>query len=84
MEERVVCAHCGSIYDLMKVTTVARYADCTVFTTPCCGREADDRRWKPRPDFERLQDPVAYFGQDYEVRYTTDPSGRIIEIRGRR
>lgn len=36
---------CGSIYDTAKVTVTARYADCSVWTAPCCGRVEDDRPW---------------------------------------
>jgi hypothetical protein len=39
----VECHHCYSVYDLAGVETVARYADCTVYKTPCCNRTADDR-----------------------------------------
>jgi hypothetical protein len=50
----VRCAHCYGTYDLLDVEVVARYADCSVFTTPCCGRQADDRKWKSLPDFTEL------------------------------
>ncbi len=50
----VVCSHCGAIYDLCAAEPTARYADCTCFKTPCCGRHADDRQWKSLPDFTRL------------------------------
>lgn len=39
----VRCNHCRTVYDLGNVETVARYADCTVYKTPCCGRTVDDR-----------------------------------------
>lgn len=51
----VRCLHCGAIYDLQAVTVVARYADCSMFKTPCCGTSADDRTWKSMPDFEKLE-----------------------------
>lgn len=47
----VECRHCSGTYNLMAVETIARYADCTVFKAPCCGRTVDDRRWKSLPDF---------------------------------
>jgi hypothetical protein len=50
----VCCMHCGKVYDLAATETVARYADATVFTTPCCGRLADDRTWKSLPDFQKI------------------------------
>jgi len=49
----VVCTHCGEIYDLTEAKVIHRYSDCTLFTTPCCGRQADDRQWKGMPDFTR-------------------------------
>ena len=39
----VRCLSCGSIFDLCEGKPVARYSDCTVFITPCCGRTTDDR-----------------------------------------
>ncbi len=45
---------CGRIYDLGKVEVTARYADCSVWITPCCKRTADDRGergWKSIPDY---------------------------------
>jgi hypothetical protein len=38
------CAHCGQVYDAGKVTVTARYADCSVWTTPCCRRTGVDDR----------------------------------------
>lgn len=35
---------CGEVYDAGHVTVTARYADCSVWSAPCCGRQADDRR----------------------------------------
>lgn len=34
---------CGRIYDMGKVEVTARYADCSMWKAPCCGRTADDR-----------------------------------------
>lgn len=47
---------CSQVYDLAMVTVTARYADCSVWTSPCCGRSVDDRGpgWKSRPDIEWL------------------------------
>jgi hypothetical protein len=50
----VRCRWCGEIYDLGTVTVTARYADCSVWNTPCCSRTADDREWKSMPDYTRI------------------------------
>lgn len=50
MASYVQCTHCGRRYDIGRVTVIARYAECTVFTAPCCGRTVDDRRGKSLPD----------------------------------
>lgn len=50
----VCCNFCGQKYDLGLVKVIARYADATVFKTPCCRRTADDREWKQLPDFTRV------------------------------
>lgn len=55
---KVRCTHCNGIYNLGGVETVARYADCTMFIAPCCGRTVDDRRWKSLPDIERVRKPI--------------------------
>lgn len=39
----VRCRRCGGVYDVGKVTVLQRYADCSVWRAPCCGREVDDR-----------------------------------------
>ncbi len=49
-----VRCRCGQIYDLQAVEVTARYSDATVFRTPCCRRQADDREWKGSPDFTRI------------------------------
>jgi hypothetical protein len=52
----VRCSHCSSVYDLGHVELIARYADCSVFRTPCCGRRVDDRPigFVAFPAFQRL------------------------------
>lgn len=50
----VRCTHCRGTYDLGDVEITARYADATVFKVPCCGQMVDDRTWKSRPDFQRV------------------------------
>lgn len=52
------CAHCGGVYDLGKVTITARYADCSMWNAPCCGRLVDDRGetgWKSMKDYHRIK-----------------------------
>jgi hypothetical protein len=39
----VECAHCRQVYDAGKVTVTARYLDCSVWKSPCCGLTVDDR-----------------------------------------
>lgn len=55
-------------YDLGAVTVVARYADCSVWKTPCCGVQVDDRGetgWKSRADYERITGPDPFLGPVY-------------------
>jgi hypothetical protein len=54
MSALVKCTWCGQKYDLTRVTVIKRYSDCTVFESPCCRRQVDDRAWKSRPDFEEV------------------------------
>jgi hypothetical protein len=52
----VLCTHCGGVYDAGSVTVTARYADCSMWVSPCCRRTVDDRDegWKSRPDIRKL------------------------------
>jgi len=54
----VRCLRCHTgIYDTAKVTVTARYSDCSVWKTPCCGQTVDDRGetgWTLRKDYERI------------------------------
>lgn len=53
----VECARCGGVYDLGTVEVTARYVDCSMWRTPCCGTTADDRGetgWKSIQDYYRL------------------------------
>ena len=50
----VLCRRCGTVYDLCNAEVKARYADATVFTTPCCNVQVDDRTWTSNPAIERL------------------------------
>lgn len=54
MGSPVQCLRCGEVYDLQLVIVTARYADCSCYTTPCCGRAVDDRMWVGLPAFRRL------------------------------
>lgn len=40
----VRCLHCSSVYSLTHVHVTARYTDCSVWTTPCCGTPGVDDR----------------------------------------
>lgn len=48
---------CGSVYDLAAVTVTARYADCSMWTTPCCRRTTDSRPkgWCTGPGYTELR-----------------------------
>jgi hypothetical protein len=54
----VRCTHCrNGVYDLGKVDVTARYADCSMWKSPCCNRLVDDRGdtgWKSRKDYDKL------------------------------
>jgi len=52
----VRCTHCDEVYDVGTVTVTARYSDCSMWESPCCHRQVDDRGpfWKSRPDVEKL------------------------------
>lgn len=67
--KEVCCTHCQGTYNLGNVKTLARYADCTVFEAPCCGRTVDDRRWKSLPDTEEVWEP--------------DPADLLIDAEGK-
>lgn len=55
MGSPVRCNHCGGLYDLQAVTVTARYADCSVWDTPCCHRQVDTRvRWSGDKHYEKL------------------------------
>lgn len=52
----VRCNHCCGIYDFTKTEVIHHYADCTLYTAPCCARQVDDRPagWVSLPAFTRL------------------------------
>ena len=76
----VVCTHCGAVYDLCSVTPICRHADCTTFKTPCCGRFADDRKWKGMPDIRELRQddlmPMDIMGNELRVRIIDPEEGK--------
>lgn len=58
MTSPVLCLRCHrGIYDLGTVVVTARYTDCSVWRTPCCGLTVDSRGadggWGIRADYER-------------------------------
>lgn len=62
----VRCRQDGHVYDLTKVTVVARYSDCSAWRCPGpCGRLVDDRRWKGLPDY----DEVGQGGDDWMTEH---------------
>lgn len=52
MTSPVECGFCGRVYDLGAVEVTARFADCSVWTTPCCKRPGVDDR-PPWPGGQR-------------------------------
>lgn len=56
MNSPVRCNRCHrGVYDLGMVEVTARYADCSVWRTPCCNQTVDDRGqtgWTTRKDYE--------------------------------
>ena len=37
------CVGCGTVFDTARVTVTARYADCSMWDCPGCGRQHDSR-----------------------------------------
>lgn len=50
----VRCNRCGKVYDLTCGKVVHQYSDCTVFITPCCNIQVDDRTWTSSPAITKL------------------------------
>ena len=68
MFQPVRCTWCGGVYDLGKVTVTARYVDCSMWKSPCCGNTVDDRGdtgWKSRKDYEHIDKNAGTTGRDY-------------------
>lgn len=56
----VRCAYCHTVYDTANVTVTARYADCSMWKSPCCNRLVDDRGetgWKSTKDYYPISKP---------------------------
>jgi hypothetical protein len=58
MFDPVRCNRCRTgVYDLGTVEVTARYADCSMWRTPCCNQLVDDRGetgWKSQKDYVKL------------------------------
>lgn len=73
----VRCMHCQAIYDIARVHVTARYSDCSVWTSPCCGVcGIDDRPWTRDRHYREISREQARRGDDYDfydvyVRYRT-------------
>lgn len=51
----VKCNRCNQIYDLCgEMKVIHRYADCTLYQTPCCHQNVDDREYITNPAFTRI------------------------------
>lgn len=74
----VRCMHCRCVYDLGYAQVTARFADCSVWTTPCCGvRGVDDRPWVRDRHYRKISKDEARRG------YEMDPFGNVIHFGGR-
>ena len=51
----VICNRCKRTYDLCNTEVIHRYADCTLYKTPCCKQNVDDREWVSNPAFTRIK-----------------------------
>lgn len=77
----VRCDGCRAVYDLCDTTITERYADCTRWKAPCCGRQCDDR---PRgwggegyTELKGIEKELHQRGRyeydaEYDVMYTPD------------
>lgn len=65
LSDVVRCGFCSKTYDLTRVEVFARYADCSLWLTPCCRRQADDRSWKP--DYTRVSTETDWKGNKWLV-----------------
>ena len=66
MHSPVRCMHCRSVYNLGHVLVTARYLDCSVWTSPCCGHPSiDDRPWVRDRHYREITKAEAASGGDY-------------------
>ena len=72
-----VRCRCGHVYDLGKVEVTARYADCSMWRTPCCKVLADDRKppWGISWDTELPRRDRAFLIADEDVTFPEDERG---------
>lgn len=62
----VRCMHCSRIYSLTHVQVTARYSDCSVWTSPCCGHPGiDDRPWVRDRHYREISKTQAAGGVDF-------------------
>lgn len=77
----VRCARCHrGIYDLATVEVTARYADCSVWRTPCCDQTVDDRGetgWTSRKDYHRLPTTPAWEQGRDAAAWTDGDEGKL-------
>ncbi len=72
----VECQHCRTVYDLGHVQVTARYTDCSVWTSPCCGvRGIDDRPWVRDRHYRTLTRDEALHGGGFP--YIVYPDGHL-------
>jgi hypothetical protein len=68
MMSPVRCTHCCRVYDIGFVHVTARYQDCTVWTSPCCGHPGiDDRPWISDRHYRDITRGEAAHGDFYDV-----------------
>lgn len=60
----VECRRCGSVYDLTNTEVIHRYADCTLYKTPCCNQTVDDRMWVTNPAYTVIDKTKLYQKND--------------------
>jgi hypothetical protein len=64
----VRCMHCRDVYDLTHVHVTARYSDCSVWTSPCCGHaNIDDRPWVRDRHYRKISKDEAIHGEHYDI-----------------
>lgn len=83
MFKPVSCNRChNGVYDIGRVEVTARYTDCTMWKTPCCGSVVDDRGetgWTSRKDYEVIDKSGLDAGDRrlWRGRYSIDMYGML-------